>query len=125
MNIWNKDGKINWHDILFCNLKVNSHCKLFWNLLTNEVLWYIWKARNNDKFMGVKRALTKSERRFTYAFVSSQVSLHVVKSLEKFRDLHSEGFSFSTKELEVLKRAFEELQKEMNKSITISRQSRP
>lgn len=28
LKVWNKNGKINWHDILFCNFKLKFDCKL-------------------------------------------------------------------------------------------------
>lgn len=66
-DIWGLNGRVNWKDILMgFDIKISKELHLFYFLLMTEIMWVIWKARNEDKYSGVRRILTESNKRFTF-----------------------------------------------------------
>lgn len=63
---WCSYMKLNWKEILMVfDVKLSKELHLFWFILT-KILWVIWKARNEDKYSGVQRNLTKLNKRLTF-----------------------------------------------------------
>lgn len=63
--IWDRNDKIVCNEIFSYGKKLKYDYAMFWDYLTIEILWNLWKARNDEKFMGSKRALTESSKRLT------------------------------------------------------------
>ena len=77
-------------------LKKDSN--LFWHILSSFILWFIWKCRNEAKFQGIGRGLTRFYRKLIHFKIASEVccimNLERDKLLRFLKNGHAEMFIY-------------------------------